>query len=173
MTGNWYLTGIDIKHLVYMPIGQVVLNIYVPCKIFMCPANICTSPVKLMFTAGKTPSPYLTHLHRRARNHKSLCGLGQDLHALGMREGAIWPSMSPCTVINPILLIWACGNTFMSSPVWFIITVDSRYLASFGGQNSRARVKWFSRYLALSREGPNSRLPWIRVPHCDSCTSER
>ena len=27
-----------------------------------------------------------------------------------------------------------------------------------GSQNSRARVKWFSRYLALSREGPNSRL---------------
>ena len=50
-------------------------------------------------------------------------------------------------------------------------TVDSRYLAPFGGQNSRARVKWFSRYLALSHEGPNSRLPWIRVPHCDICTS--
>ena len=29
-------------------------------------------------------------------------------------------------------------------------TVDSRYLALVGSQNSRARVKWFSRYLALS-----------------------
>ena len=38
-------------------------------------------------------------------------------------------------------------------------TVDSRYLAPVGSQNSRARVKWFSRYLALWREGPNSRLP--------------
>ena len=28
------------------------------------------------------------------------------------------------------------------------ITVDSRYLALVGIQNSRARVKWFSRYLA-------------------------
>ena len=54
---------------------------------------------------------------------------------------------------------------------WWVITVDSRYLAPFGGQNSRARVKGFSRYFALSREGPNSRLPWIRVPHCDICTS--
>ena len=33
-------------------------------------------------------------------------------------------------------------------------TVDSRYLAPVGSQNSRARVKWFSRY-----QGPNSRLP--------------
>ena len=38
-------------------------------------------------------------------------------------------------------------------------TVDSRYLAPVGSQNLRARVKWFSRYLALSREGHNSRLP--------------
>ena len=38
-------------------------------------------------------------------------------------------------------------------------TVDSRYLAPVGSQNSRARVKWFSRYLALSREGHDS---WIQ-----------
>ena len=38
------------------------------------------------------------------------------------------------------------------------ITVDSRYLAPVGSQNSRARVKWFSRYLALSREGHDSRI---------------
>ena len=37
-------------------------------------------------------------------------------------------------------------------------TVDSRYLAPVGSQNSRARVKWFSRYLALSREGHHSRI---------------
>ena len=39
-----------------------------------------------------------------------------------------------------------------------IYTVDSRYLAPVGSQNSRARVKWFSRYLALSREGHHSRI---------------
>ena len=27
-------TGLDIKHLVYMPVGHVVLKIYVPCKNF-------------------------------------------------------------------------------------------------------------------------------------------
>ena len=37
-------------------------------------------------------------------------------------------------------------------------TVDSRYLAPVGSQNSRARVKWVSRYLALSREGHDSRI---------------
>ena len=37
-------------------------------------------------------------------------------------------------------------------------TVNSRYLALVGSQNSRARVKWFSRYLALSREGHDSRI---------------
>ena len=41
----------------------------------------------------------------------------------------------------------------------YIYTVDSHYLAPVGSQNSRARVKWFSRYLALLRERPNSRLP--------------
>ena len=34
----------------------------------------------------------------------------------------------------------------------------SRYLAPVGSQNSQARVKWFSRYLALSREGHDSRI---------------
>ena len=46
-------SGLDIKHLVYVPVGHMVLTIYVPCKFFTCPANICTSPLKLMYTAGK------------------------------------------------------------------------------------------------------------------------
>ena len=42
---------------------------------------------------------------------------------------------------------------------WYMIhTVDSSYLAPVGSQNSRARVKWFSRYLALSRKGHDSRI---------------
>ena len=47
---------------------------------------------------------------------------------------------------------------FMLLAVFLHITVDSRYLALVGSQNSRARVKWFSRYLALSREGVDSRI---------------
>ena len=36
-------------------------------------------------------------------------------------------------------------------------TVDSRYLALVGSQNLRARVKWFSRYVARRRRLANSR----------------
>ena len=45
--------GLDIKHLVYMPIGHMVLKIYVPWKSFHVPSQYCTSPVKFMYTAGK------------------------------------------------------------------------------------------------------------------------
>ena len=45
------------------------------------------------------------------------------------------------------------GNTTSLSWDKLLYTVDSRYLAPVGSQNSRARVKWFSCYLALSREG--------------------
>ena len=84
---------LDIKHLVYMPIGHVVLKMYVPCKNFHVPATICTSPVKLMFTTEKNKyMPRMkSHLPCRASNHKSLCALGQ------------------------IYMPWAHGHAFMSS----------------------------------------------------------
>ena len=57
-----------------------------PGKVFMCPANICTSPVKLMYTARKISTcPLKNHMPCRACNHKSLCAMGQDIHAPGMR----------------------------------------------------------------------------------------
>ena len=43
----------------------------------MCPINICTSPVKLMYTAGNRCMPWLkNYLHSRARSHKNLCPTG-------------------------------------------------------------------------------------------------
>ena len=39
-------SGLDIKHLVYMPVGQVDLKIDMPCKSFH-------EPNQLMYTAGK------------------------------------------------------------------------------------------------------------------------
>ena len=45
------LTELDIKHLVNMPVGQMALKIYVPCKNFMCPANNYQSHVKLIMRA--------------------------------------------------------------------------------------------------------------------------
>ena len=50
------------------------------------------------------------------------------------------------------------GDHDKSLSMGFAGTVDSRYLPPVGSQNSRARVKWFSRYLALSREGHDSRI---------------
>ena len=49
-------------------------------------------------------------------------------------------------------------NSHYDDTTSYVNTVDSRYLAPVGSQNSRARVKWFSRYLALSREGHDSRI---------------
>ena len=47
------LAGLDTKHLVYMPIGHMVLKFTCPAKILTCPDNICTSPVKLIYIAEK------------------------------------------------------------------------------------------------------------------------
>ena len=68
----------------------------------------------------------------------------------GRRQAIIWINAG-------ILLIGPMGTNF-SELLIEIYTVDSRYLAPVGSQNSRARVKWFSRYLALSREGHDSRI---------------
>ena len=54
---------------------------------------------------------------------------------------------------------WCSGDFTVSQGISRYGTVDSRYLAPVGSQNLRARIKWFSRYLALSREGHDSRLP--------------
>ena len=49
-----FYTGLNIKHLAYMAIGHVVLKMYVPYNNFRVPAaNICTSPVNFMYTAGQ------------------------------------------------------------------------------------------------------------------------
>ena len=57
----------------------------------------------------------------------------------------------------------SCTNPSMYS-LWLAYTVDSRYLAPVGIQNSRARVKWFSRYLArrprLANSVSQTHTPW-------------
>ena len=53
---------------------------------------------------------------------------------------------------------YSIGKVCKSHKMTGADTVDSLYLAPVGSQSSRARVKWFSRYLALSREGHDSRI---------------
>ena len=78
--------GLDIEHLVYMPIGHVVLKMYMPCKNVHMPCQYLYKPCKAYVYCWENKyMPRLkNHLPRRARNHKSLCALGQDLHAPGM-----------------------------------------------------------------------------------------
>ena len=73
------LAGLDIKHLVYMPIGHVLLKFFVPSQYLYksCKAHAYCWKNKHM--------PRLKiHLPCSAHSHKSLCALGQDLHAQGL-----------------------------------------------------------------------------------------
>ena len=91
-------SGLDIKHLVYMPIGHVVLKIYVPWKGFHVPSQYLYKPCKAYVYCWKNKyMPTLkNHMPCRACNHKSLCALGQDLHAPGMRARLNDVNVEPC-----------------------------------------------------------------------------
>ena len=79
--------GLDNKHLVYMPIGHVVLKMYMPSKNFHVPSQYLYKPCKVYVHCWKNKyMPRLKiHLPCRTHNHKSLCALRQDLHAPGMQ----------------------------------------------------------------------------------------
>ena len=72
---KWDLSGLDIKHLVNMPIGHVVIKIHMPCKNVDVPSQYLYKPCKAYVYCWKNKyMPRLKiHLPRRAHNHKSLC----------------------------------------------------------------------------------------------------
>ena len=88
--------GLDIKHMVYMPVWHVVLNIYLPCTNFHMPSQYLYKPCKAYVHCWENKCMLIlkNHLPSRARNHKSLCALGQDLQYMPR----------------------ACGHALMSSP---------------------------------------------------------
>ena len=101
-----------------MPIGQVVPKIYVPCKNFYVPSQYLYKPCKAYVYCWKNKyMPRLkNHLPSRAPNHKSLCALAQDLHALGTRArlnvepwhiSASWMSneASVVSIVEKIILL--------------------------------------------------------------------
>ena len=94
---NGSTAGLDIKHLVYMPVGHMVLKIYVPCKNFHVPSQYLYKPCKahVYCWENKYMLRQKNHLPSQARNHKILCALGQDLHAPGMQAPL---DVEPCTV---------------------------------------------------------------------------
>ena len=91
-------SGLDIKHLVNMPIMHMVLKIYMPCKNFDVPSQYLYKPCKAYVCCWRNKyMPRLkNHLPSWARNHKSLCALGQDLHAPGMRARL---NVEPCKLL--------------------------------------------------------------------------
>ena len=91
--------GLDIKHLVYMPIGHVLLKIDLPCKNFHVPSQYLYKSCKAYVYCWENKyMPWLkNHLPSWACNRKSLCALGQDLHT---------PSMQACLNVKPWDLSW-------------------------------------------------------------------
>ena len=94
-----------VKHLVYMPIGHMVLKIYVPCKKFHVPSQYLYKPCKAYAYCWENKNmPRLkNYLPSRARNHKSSCAPGQDLHAPSMRARL---NVKPCKILLGAL---TCG----------------------------------------------------------------
>ena len=91
--------GLDIKHLVYMPVGHVVMKIYMPSKNLYVPSQYLYMPCKACVHCWE--NNYMPRLKNnlpcRTRNHKSLCALRQDLHAPGMQACL---NVEPCQVIH-------------------------------------------------------------------------
>ena len=75
----------DISHLVYMPIGQMVLKMYVPCKNFHMPCQYLCKPCQadVYWWENKHVFRLKNHLPCLACNHKSLWALGQNRQAPG------------------------------------------------------------------------------------------
>ena len=90
--------GLDIKHLVYIPIGHVDLKVYMPCKNMHVPSQylykLCKGYVHCW--ENKYMPRLKNHLPCGAHNHNSLCALRQDLHASGKRARL---NVKPCWVI--------------------------------------------------------------------------
>ena len=101
------IAALDIKHLAYMPLGRVVLKIYMPCKNFYVPSQYLYKPRKAYVYCWENKyMPRLkNHLPSWAHNHKSLGALGQDLRAPRMRaclnvEPCIVASKHRCTTMH-------------------------------------------------------------------------
>ena len=138
---------LDIKHLVYMPIGDVALKIYVPCKNFHVPSYYLYKSCKayVYYCKKNKYMPRMkSHLTCRASNHKSLCALGQ------------------------IYMPWARGHAFMSSSlseceVWGKTGPHSIH---FHGRAARA----ISRYCGGNHTWTRSACTEVKAKECHVTT---
>ena len=125
-----YVSGLDIKHLVYMPIRHVVLKVYVPCKNFHMPRKNLYKPCKAYVYCWESKyMPRLkNHLTSRARNHKRLCALGQDLHAPGMRARL---NVEPCVFLSHLLDHFSNSHTISTTHTMCLNYEDPTRLKSW------------------------------------------
>ena len=136
---SWRTPGLDIKHLVYMPIGHVILKVFVPCKNFDVPSQYLYKPCKAYVYCWKNKyMPWLkNHLPSRARNHKCLCALGKDLHAPGTRARLNvepwthwWNGLIFCMLMYPDHL----QNLLDNDHIWLIFLILTPFSLSEMGQ---------------------------------------
>ena len=102
MQQNFTIAGLDIKHLVNMPIGHAVQKIYVPCKNFHVPSQYWYKTCKAYVYCWE--NKYMPWL-------KITCPVGH----VTTKVYVPW---------DKIYMPQACGHTLMSSPVmtsqhWF------------------------------------------------------
>ena len=104
--------GLTLRISLTCPSGTWFQKCMCPAHIFTCPAIICTSPVKLIYVHcwENNYMPWPKNLPSRARNQKSLCALGQDLHALGMRARL---NVEPCICVFWLIEI---SQKFITKP---------------------------------------------------------
>ena len=126
MCKGFMFSGLDIKHLVYMPIGHVVLKTNLPCKNFHVPGQYLYKPCKAYVYCWENKyKPWLkNHLPSRAHNHRFLCAVGQDLHAPGM-----WARLNVepwfCNISHwlSIRVVWDLAQPFTENQTWYIIII--------------------------------------------------
>ena len=105
--------GIDIKHLVYLPIGHVLLKIYLPRKIFHMLSQYLYKPSKadVYWWKNKYMPRLKNVLSNRTGNHKILFALGQHLQA---------PIILACLIGKSSGKIFRIPNASMSSRSQFV-----------------------------------------------------
>ena len=125
---------LDITHLVYMPVGHVVLKIYMPYKNVHVHSQYLHKPCKayIDWWENKYMPRLKNHLPTQTHNHKSFSALIQDLQALGMRARINVEPWDKDETVNSHM-------TRHTSPSW----VSYQVSLYFGEKQSSHKEMWF------------------------------
>ena len=100
-----------------MPIGHMVLKIYVPCKNFHMPRQYLYKPCQVYayWWENKNIFRLQNHLPSQVGIHKSLHALGQDLHAPGNRA---------CLNVETCLQLWLL---YLTETEWHMYASETNH----------------------------------------------